>query len=47
MKAKNPAERFSPLAVTGLPFDTLMARVMRLPATKPKKGSKPSKKKGQ
>lgn len=47
MKPKPSAERFSPLAVTGLPFDTLMARVMRMPATKPKKGSKPSKKKAQ
>jgi len=39
------AERYSPKAVTGIPFDTLMARVMRMPVTKPKKGSKPSKKK--
>ena len=47
MKPKPSSERFSPLAVTGLPFDTLMARVMRMPVTKPKKSSKPSKKKAQ
>ena len=47
MKPKPSAERFSPQAVTGLPFDTLMSRVMRTPVTKPKKGSKPSKKKSQ
>ena len=44
VKRKKPEEHFSPKAVTGMSFDNIMRRAVRVPPLKPKKASKPSKK---